>query len=102
MTVNVAPLHDRILVTRREANEVSKSGITIPDTAKAKPQEAEVVAAVARTRKTDSRRAVNTARQLSAHWRHWLWGFPRRTQHGLLSRHRPAGSAAKATPACAR
>ena len=44
MTVNVTPLHDRILVTRLEAKEVAKSGIIIPDTAKEKPQEGEVVA----------------------------------------------------------
>jgi len=44
MTVNVTPLHDRILITRLEAKEVGKSGIIIPDTAKEKPQEGEVVA----------------------------------------------------------
>jgi chaperonin GroES len=47
MTVNVTnvtPLHDRILVTRLEAKEVGKSGIIIPDSAKEKPQEGEVVA----------------------------------------------------------
>jgi chaperonin GroES len=41
---NVVPLHDRILVTRLEAKEVEKSGIIIPDSAKEKPQEGEVVA----------------------------------------------------------
>src|ERR1700685_4864893 len=40
----VVPLHDRILVTRLEAKEVGKSGIIIPDSAKEKPQEGEVVA----------------------------------------------------------
>jgi chaperonin GroES len=44
MTVNVTPLHDRILVTRLEAKEAGKSGIIIPDTAKEKPQEGEVIA----------------------------------------------------------
>jgi chaperonin GroES len=44
MTVNITPLHDRILVTRLEAQDVGKSGIIIPDTAKEKPQEGEVVA----------------------------------------------------------
>src|ERR1700675_4524897 len=44
MTVNVTPLHDRILIARLEAKEVAKSGIIIPDTAKEKPQEGEVVA----------------------------------------------------------
>jgi chaperonin GroES len=37
-------LHDRILVTRLEAKDVAKSGIIIPDSAKEKPQEGEVVA----------------------------------------------------------
>ena len=44
MSVNVTPLHDRILVTRIEVKEMAKSGIIIPDTAKEKPQEGEVVA----------------------------------------------------------
>ena len=44
MSVNVTPLHDRILVTRLKAKDVAKSGIIIPDTAKEKPQEGEVVA----------------------------------------------------------
>src|SRR6202049_736875 len=44
MTVNVTPLHDRVLVKRLEAKEVARSGIIIPDTAKEKPQEGEVVA----------------------------------------------------------
>ncbi|MFM9858191.1 co-chaperone GroES [Pseudoxanthobacter sp. M-2] len=38
------PLHDRILVRRVDAEEKSKGGIIIPDTAKEKPQEGEVVA----------------------------------------------------------
>jgi chaperonin GroES len=44
MSVNVTPLHDRVLVTRIEAKEMAKSGIIIPDSAKEKPQEGEVVA----------------------------------------------------------
>ena len=39
------PLHDRVLVRRVEAEEKSSGGIIIPDTAKEKPQEGEVVAA---------------------------------------------------------
>jgi len=39
------PLHDRILVRRIDAEEKSAGGIIIPDTAKEKPQEGEVVAA---------------------------------------------------------
>ena len=38
------PLHDRVVVKRIEAEEKSKGGIIIPDTAKEKPQEGEVVA----------------------------------------------------------
>ncbi len=38
------PLHDRVLVRRIEADEKSAGGIIIPDTAKEKPQEGEVVA----------------------------------------------------------
>jgi chaperonin GroES len=38
------PLHDRVLVKRVEEETTTKGGIIIPDTAKEKPQEAEVVA----------------------------------------------------------
>jgi chaperonin GroES len=38
------PLQDRILVKRLEEKEIKKGGIIIPDTAKEKPQEAEVIA----------------------------------------------------------
>ncbi len=38
------PLHDRILVRRVESHEKTKGGIIIPDTAKEKPSEGEVVA----------------------------------------------------------
>ena len=38
------PLHDRVVVKRVEAEEKSKGGIIIPDTAKEKPQHGEVVA----------------------------------------------------------
>ena len=38
------PLHDRIVVKRTEAEEKTKGSIIIPDTAKEKPQEGEVVA----------------------------------------------------------
>ena len=38
------PLHDRVLVKRLESDEKTKGGIIIPDTAKEKPQEGEVVA----------------------------------------------------------
>ena len=38
------PLHDRVVVRRIEAEERTKGGIIIPDTAKEKPQEGEIVA----------------------------------------------------------
>ncbi len=44
MTVQVTPLHDRVLVRRLEEKESAKGGIIIPDTAKEKPQEGEVMA----------------------------------------------------------
>ena len=44
MAVNVTPLHDRVLVKRIEEKESVKGGIIIPDSAKEKPQEGEVIA----------------------------------------------------------
>jgi chaperonin GroES len=41
--MKVVPLHDRVLLKRLEEKEVKKGGIIIPDTAKEKPQEAEVI-----------------------------------------------------------
>jgi chaperonin GroES len=44
MAVNVTPLHDRVLIKRIEEKESVKGGIIIPDSAKEKPQEGEVIA----------------------------------------------------------
>ena len=44
MSVNIRPLHDRVLAKRSEEGEQVRGGIIIPDTAKEKPQEAEVIA----------------------------------------------------------
>ena len=44
MAQHVRPLHDRVIVRRVEEQEKTKGGIIIPDTAKEKPQEGEVVA----------------------------------------------------------
>jgi chaperonin GroES len=44
MALNVTPLHDRVLVKRLEEKETVKGGIIIPDSAKEKPMEGEVVA----------------------------------------------------------
>ena len=41
---NFRPLHDRVVVRRLESEEKTKGGIIIPDTAKEKPQEGEVIA----------------------------------------------------------
>jgi chaperonin GroES len=42
--MNIQPLQDRVLVKTLETGEMKKGGIIIPDTAKEKPQEAEVIA----------------------------------------------------------
>lgn len=42
--MNIRPLHDRVVVKRIEHEEQVRGGIIIPDTAKEKPQEAEVIA----------------------------------------------------------
>ena len=42
--MKIRPLHDRVLVKRIEQDEQVRGGIIIPDTAKEKPQEAEVIA----------------------------------------------------------
>ena len=44
MAMNIRPLYDRIVVKRIEEQETVKGGIIIPDSAKEKPQEAEVIA----------------------------------------------------------
>ena len=45
MSTKITPLHDRVIVRRIEEGEQVRGGIIIPDTAKEKPQEGEVVAA---------------------------------------------------------
>ncbi|THD37923.1 MAG: co-chaperone GroES [Sphingomonas sp.] len=49
------PLHDRVLVRRIEADEKTAGGIIIPDTAKEKPQEGEVIAAGSGTKAEDGK-----------------------------------------------
>ena len=44
MATNIRPLHDRVIVRRIEEGEQVRGGIIIPDTAKEKPQEGEVIA----------------------------------------------------------
>src|SRR5689334_8254685 len=45
MATKFTPLHDRILVRRIEEAETTRGGIILPDTAKEKPQEGEVISA---------------------------------------------------------
>lgn len=45
MTTNIRPLNDRVIVKRIEEGEQVRGGIIIPDSAKEKPQEGEVIAA---------------------------------------------------------
>ena len=44
MSVNIKPLEDRIVVKALDAEQTTASGLVIPDTAKEKPQEGEVIA----------------------------------------------------------
>ncbi|MCE1179205.1 MAG: co-chaperone GroES [Micrococcales bacterium] len=44
MSVNIKPLEDRIIIKSLEAEQTTASGLVIPDTAKEKPQEGEVLA----------------------------------------------------------
>jgi chaperonin GroES len=45
MTTSIRPLHDRVLIKRLDEQEQMRGGIIIPDTAKEKPQQGEVIAA---------------------------------------------------------
>jgi chaperonin GroES len=56
MSTNITPLHDRVIVRRIEEGEQVRGGIIIPDSAKEKPQEGEVVAAGAGKHKEDGTR----------------------------------------------
>ncbi len=55
--MRLRPLHDRILIKRVEEKETVKGGIIIPDTAKEKPQEGEVVA-VGNGKKTEDGKVI--------------------------------------------
>ena len=56
MATNIKPLHDRVIVKRIEEGEQVRGGIIIPDTAKEKPQEGEVIAVGEGKRKDDGTR----------------------------------------------
>ena len=51
--MKIRPLHDRVIVKRNDAETTTASGIIIPDTAKEKPQEGEVIAVGTGIRKED-------------------------------------------------
>jgi len=55
--MNIRPLHDRIVVKRIEEQETKVGGLFIPDSAKEKPQEGEVVA-VGKGKRTDDGKVV--------------------------------------------
>jgi chaperonin GroES len=55
MAVNITPLHDRVIVKRIQEKEAVKGGIIIPDSAKEKPQEGEVIAVGAGKREKGER-----------------------------------------------
>jgi chaperonin GroES len=60
MTISIQPLHDRVIVKRIGEGEQRRGGIIIPDTAKEKPQEGEVIAAGAgRYREDGARQALD-------------------------------------------
>ena len=58
--MNIKPLHDRVIVKRIEEGEQVRGGIIIPDSAKEKPQEGEVIAAgLGKYREDGSRQTLN-------------------------------------------
>ena len=60
MTINIQPLHDRVIVKRIDEGEQIHGGIIIPDSAKEKPQEGEVIAAgLGKYREDGSRRTMD-------------------------------------------
>ncbi len=63
MATNIRPLHDRVIVRRIEEGEQVRGGIIIPDSAKEKPQEGEVVAAGEGKYKDDGTRQALDVRQ---------------------------------------
>jgi chaperonin GroES len=58
--MKVHPLYDRVLLKRLEEQEVKRGGIIIPDTAKEKPQEAEIID-VGKGRVTDEGKTIALA-----------------------------------------
>jgi chaperonin GroES len=60
MTTNIQPLHDRVIVKLIDEGEQVRGGIIIPDSAKEKPQEGEVIAAgLGKYKEDGSRQALD-------------------------------------------
>lgn len=60
MKANIQPLHDRVIVKRIDEGEQVRGGIIIPDSAKEKPQEGEVIAAgLGKYKEDGSRQALD-------------------------------------------
>ncbi|HEX8131391.1 MAG TPA: co-chaperone GroES [Pyrinomonadaceae bacterium] len=60
MTTTITPLHDRVILKRIEVGEQVSGGIIIPDSAKEKPQEGEVIAAgLGKYKKDGTRQALD-------------------------------------------
>jgi chaperonin GroES len=60
MNINIQPLHDRVIVKRIDEGEQVRGGIIIPDSAKEKPQEGEVIAAgIGKYKEDGSRQALD-------------------------------------------
>jgi len=60
MNTNIQPLHDRVIVKRIDEGEQVRGGIIIPDSAKEKPQEGEVIAAgLGKYKEDGSRQALD-------------------------------------------
>ena len=60
MKTNIQPLHDRVIVKRIDEGEQVRGGIIIPDSAKEKPQEGEVIAAgLGKYKEDGSRQALD-------------------------------------------
>jgi len=60
MTTNIQPLHDRVIVKRIDEGEQVRGGIIIPDSAKEKPQEGEIIAAgLGKYKEDGSRQALD-------------------------------------------